>query len=657
MKIETNKSSFFQIINRKEILLFLVLFIAGLSILGWLMDKIIFASVSLKFIPIAPSTALLFFILSSILIVNYNFEKSRITQSFTSSVVLLAALFCLLVLLDYIFNFTWDIENIFIANPERFENVSIGRMSPITSLLFFFTSISILAEMRNTSNTIRYIGGSFSLLTCFIAIVLFIGYLYKAPLLYGSQIIPVALPTAICFLLLSVTLLRVSELKYWTFNLIKKNPTEFLLLKTFLPLVVFVVVLQGFLETNFSINHNNPTLTSALIILIIVILTIFIVFRATAFLGEKLMRAEKKLRESEEFSRYLLQTIPFGMDIVDENGIVLFQNENLKKHFGDKALGNNCWKLYRDDKTQCSGCPLRAGIKVGTTEVIESSGVLGGKILEIIHTGMIFEGKKAMLEIFIDITERKLAEEEIKLKNEQLVKLNAEKDKFFSIIAHDLKGPFNGFLGLTQIMAEELPSLPMAEVQKIAVKMSKSATNLYRLLENLLEWSQIQKGAIPFNPEVIQLRTILDEGIATFQESAQKKGIEIATDIDDGQKVFADAYMLQSVIRNLVLNAVKFTPNGGKISLLAKATTDNNIEISIQDTGIGMSRTMVENLFLIDVQTNRTGTEGEPSTGLGLLLCKEFIEKHGGKIWVESEEGKGSTFYFSLPRTISNGII
>jgi PAS domain S-box-containing protein len=255
-----------------------------------------------------------------------------------------------------------------------------------------------------------------------------------------------------------------------------------------------------------------------------------------------------------------------------------------------------------------------------------------------------------------DITIRRQTEEELKLKNEELSSLNAEKDKFFSIIAHDLKGPFNGFLGLTQVMAEELPSLTMDEVQKIAVQMSKSATNLYSLLTNLLEWSQIKKGVFPFNPEVIQLAAVVSSSIDMLHDSAKRKNIEIATDIADGLLAFADMNMFQTIIRNLVLNAIKFTHKGGKVSILAKTTSDNFIEISVQDNGIGMSQPIIENLFRIDVQTNRTGTEGEPSTGLGLLLSKEFVEKHGCKIRVESEEanlpaGKagGSTFYFSLP--------
>jgi len=255
--------------------------------------------------------------------------------------------------------------------------------------------------------------------------------------------------------------------------------------------------------------------------------------------------------------------------------------------------------------------------------------------------------------IYKDMTERKHAEEEIKLKNEQLLKLNTEKDKFFSIIAHDLRGPFSGFLGFTQIMAEELHSLTIDQIQVFSVQMKDSASNLYHLLENLLHWSRMQQGLIPFEPKEMELSPIIKVSIDILLESAKNKGIEITSDIPNKTEVFADENMLQTIIRNLVSNAVKFTPKGGFIRVSAKATGDKNIEISIKDTGIGMNQAMVDNLFRLDVQTSRKGTEGEPSTGLGLLLCLEFIEKHGGKIWVESTEGVGSTFYFTVPSKVS----
>lgn len=258
-------------------------------------------------------------------------------------------------------------------------------------------------------------------------------------------------------------------------------------------------------------------------------------------------------------------------------------------------------------------------------------------------------GQPALMNIVRDITGRKKAEEDIKLKTEQLVRINAEKDKLFSVISHDLRGPFSGFLGLTQIMVEDLPNLTMSEINEIAVSLRSSAINLFRLLENLLQWSRMQQGLILFNPSIIPLAAITDESITMVLESAKKKEIVILNNIPEDLQVFADIHFLQTIIRNLVSNAVKFTPHGGKIILSAKAVDDKNVEISVEDTGIGMCRTMVDRLFRLDFQTGRIGTDGELSTGLGLLLCKEFVERYGGTIYVESEENRGSTFYFTLP--------
>jgi len=254
-----------------------------------------------------------------------------------------------------------------------------------------------------------------------------------------------------------------------------------------------------------------------------------------------------------------------------------------------------------------------------------------------------------LLGISTDITERKSAEEEIIHKNEELKKTNAEKDKFFSIIAHDLRSPFNSFLGLTQYMAEESQDLTPDVIQQVAVSMRNSATNLYNLLENLLHWARMQQGLIPFNPDFIELTSVFEESLLSIREPAKVKGIELAINIPDHMKVFADRNMLLTVIRNLVSNAVKFTPVGGKMIVSATLTSGKTVQVSIKDTGIGMNRNIIDNLFQLNSQTNRNGTAGEPSTGLGLLLSKEFTENNGGKIWVESEVGKGSTFYFTIP--------
>jgi PAS domain S-box/PAS domain S-box/PAS domain S-box/PAS domain S-box len=251
-----------------------------------------------------------------------------------------------------------------------------------------------------------------------------------------------------------------------------------------------------------------------------------------------------------------------------------------------------------------------------------------------------------------DITERKQAEEEIKLKNELLQTTNAEKDKFFSILAHDLKGPLSAFLDATQILSEEIQNMTLEEIKDITVSMKESASHIYGLLINLLEWSRLKRGMMDFNPEKFNLKQLAGTGIEVLKESAHKKEIKINCSIPDNIEIYADSHMIETIIRNLVSNAIKFTPKSGEIHVSASVTPGNPVEIRVSDNGIGMSRELMSKLFLLNERTNRKGTEDEPSTGLGLLLCKEFVEKHGGTIRVESEEGKGSTFSFTVPNKV-----
>jgi signal transduction histidine kinase len=248
-----------------------------------------------------------------------------------------------------------------------------------------------------------------------------------------------------------------------------------------------------------------------------------------------------------------------------------------------------------------------------------------------------------------NITQRKKAEADIILKSEELIAANAEKDQFFSIIAHDLRGPFNGFLGLTQLMAEDLLNFSMDEINKIAVSMQKSANNLYSLLNNLLEWSLLKRGITKCEPIAISVLERLTGVVKSIEQEATKKDIKITVNIPEVIMVHADPNMFESTVRNLISNAVKFTSKGGWVYVTAKAAANNFVEITIKDTGIGMDADMIGNLFHLGQSTNRRGTDNEPSTGLGLLLCEGFIKQHGGTIQVKSETGKGSEFRFTFP--------
>jgi signal transduction histidine kinase len=199
-------------------------------------------------------------------------------------------------------------------------------------------------------------------------------------------------------------------------------------------------------------------------------------------------------------------------------------------------------------------------------------------------------------------------------------------------------------------MVQDLPSMKLDNIQEIALLMKDSATNLHRLLENLLQWSRLHRGMIAFNPHHFVLLEKVNNSMQSVLEIAVTKGVDIVINIAEELVIYADENMLESTIRNLATNAVKFTDKGGRILISAKTDTNGGVEITIKDTGIGMDEKMIANLFRIDELNCRQGTNGEPSTGLGLILCKDFIDKHNGKIWAESIEFMGSTFHITLPK-------
>lgn len=473
---------------------------------------------------------------------------------------------------------------------------------------------------------------------------------------------------------------------------------------------------------------------------------------------------EKSLKESYELNNTLMRTIPFGMNIVDVDGNILFLNEKFKMLFGEKAIGQKCWELYCDDKTQCQNCPLRKGLKIGENAIIEHQGILGGKIFEVHHSAMIFKGNKAILEIFLDITERKHRQEEyetiirtamdgfwltdiegrllhvndaysqlteysreellnmnirdldanekqedtfkhirrviemgydrfetkhkckggkmidveisvnytdisggrlvafirditerkhieshLQKYSEDLKASNAAKDKFFSIITHDLKSPFNAIVGFSDILIEQIKSKDYIESSKYADIIHKSSKRAMDLLMNLMDWSRSQTGKIEFNPEYFEIAELINETILLLTPIAERKSILITKKLPQKKIIYADKNMMSTVLRNLISNAVKYTYPDGTITISAQED-QNMLTISVTDTGIGIPSHSIEKIFHIDNDYSTVGTQKEKGTGLGLILCKEFIEKHGGEIWVESVEGEGSTFSFTIQK-------
>lgn len=236
----------------------------------------------------------------------------------------------------------------------------------------------------------------------------------------------------------------------------------------------------------------------------------------------------------------------------------------------------------------------------------------------------------------------------IHTKNKELQELNATKDKFFSIIAHDLKNPFNGILGFSDLLVNSPHEYNQEETMYFLKMMRGSAQSAYKLLENLLDWAMSQTGRIEFKPEIISLENLIIDIINITASNSLPKKIKVSYEITDNIDIFADRNMINTILRNLVNNAIKYTHKTGTVKIVA-TNDENYVLISVIDNGVGIKPEEIEKLFNLSDKTSTPGTENEKGTGLGLLLCKEFVEKHGGKIWVESEFGKGSNFRFSIP--------
>ncbi len=253
-----------------------------------------------------------------------------------------------------------------------------------------------------------------------------------------------------------------------------------------------------------------------------------------------------------------------------------------------------------------------------------------------------------LIGIVFDITERKLQEEEIIKAKARLEELNATKDKFFSIIAHDLRNPFNYVLGTTDFLYNNLEAIQNNRLKDFMKELNNSAKLVFSLLENLLHWSRTQTGRIELKPQNFVLVELVVNNIYLNKQNAETKKINISYDVPKDITVYADYNMVNTVLRNLISNAVKYSNEGGDVSISSNKT-ESEVIVTVRDTGIGMTESEIESLFQIGT-ISKQGTSKEQGTGLGLILCKEFVNLNGGKISVESKQGKGSGFIFTLPK-------
>ncbi|HAH25088.1 MAG TPA: hypothetical protein DCL77_15250 [Prolixibacteraceae bacterium] len=369
-------------------------------------------------------------------------------------------------------------------------------------------------------------------------------------------------------------------------------------------------------------------------------------------------QAEEKLRLSEMKYRNLIETMPDGVYRSTPEGKFVEANPAMVKMLGYESKEE---LMAIDIKSQLYFDPAdRESIVL--EEELEEMGIFrlkkkdGSEVWIEDHGTYITDNNGKILfheGILRDITERKMAEIQLHKYSNELRELNATKDKFFSIIAHDLKSPFNSISGLSEIIKSEAGELDIATIEQYAGIINSTSIQTFRLLENLLDWARLHQSQIIFRHVSVNLKGIVDEIFELMFEKAQSKKIELSNFIPELLIITADQDMLKTILRNLVSNALKFTSSKGNIGVNAVVRA-HEIEISVKDTGIGIKKEDMDKLFKVGSIFSERGTENETGTGLGLMLCKEFAEKHGGRIWVESEKGKGSTFIFTISQNSQN---
>jgi len=367
-------------------------------------------------------------------------------------------------------------------------------------------------------------------------------------------------------------------------------------------------------------------------------------------------RLNHELAESKNHFELIFETIPDAVTISEsDSGLFINTNKGFSQISGlskDDIKGKtvydvNLWKDPKERKRAIKSIQKSGASIINQEFVFRKKD--GSEFTALVSaTPIVVNGKDSILFVIHDISVLKQKENEIASKNHQLELVNAEKDKFFSIIAHDLRGPFSSIIGLAEVLSDSTSDLPKEKMNMLAHSLHRTATSTYNLLDNLLEWSRIQRGVKAYFPQPVTIEKVINHTIDGLKNAADNKQITFNVEFPFDVTITADSQMLQTIIRNLVLNAIKFTPQGGTVLLSAKQNSEGKIHFTVADTGIGMSPEICSSLFSFDTKNNRVGTNGEPSSGLGLCLCKEFVEEHGGKLCVESEEGKGSTFWFEI---------
>jgi PAS domain S-box-containing protein len=356
------------------------------------------------------------------------------------------------------------------------------------------------------------------------------------------------------------------------------------------------------------------------------------------------------------YQKEILNTISETASFIDKNYRYVFVNTAFNKYFGketEEVIGKTVNELWNsDDFTQKIQPAMEKSLQ-GKPVFLLFEGIIPtgeNKILEWnFYPHRNAEGRiDGLISTAKDVTEHKKAEQALLESEARFKELNATKDKLFSIIGHDLKGPLNNILGFSELIDQNFESFSEQEIKQYVKLIYKSSLTVTDLLENLLTWSRAQRNIFTVSPHNVAVYFTVERCFGQLIQNALHKEIRLKNNVLPDTVVYADEEMISTIIRNLISNAIKFTNRGGTISVIAQSSPEH-VAIGIKDTGVGIASDKIAQLFQPNENQSSPGTEGEKGTGLGLLICKDFAEKNNGKIWAESSPEQGTTFWIKLP--------
>lgn len=430
--------------------------------------------------------------------------------------------------------------------------------------------------------------------------------------------------------------------------IIVRDRQKISVLLTFIALIISLYLLEFYSpECIDRFSSEQERWTDSIITAVYCAVFIFLIIR---FLHANYTLERQKAEESEARIKSIMENSADAIFLTDRKGKYLYSNKAASRLLGysqkeimNMTIADMSPAEKLDEHREIFSNILNRGSRFIEIELKKKDGNYVPVDLNavLLPDGRVYGSCR-------DISVRKKALDAIVKNENRLKELNADKDLFISIMSHDLKGPFQNIMGLSEMLREEINTMEKKEIEKVIVLMESTSKKTYELFEDLLKWARSQQGKIPFEPVFISVEDILTDAVELLKPKAGLKNISLDYYTPSGLKIFADADMIKTILRNLLSNAIKFTGENGSVIVLAR-TTAQGVSISVKDNGKGIDKENIPKLFDISQTFSTEGTAREKGTGLGLLLCKDFTEKHGGKISVESTSGKGSEFTVYLP--------